>query len=429
MATSAPLFFFTDLDESRRPKGSRDPLGLEPIWSQAGRRLVGNLTTVTRSLDNFVVALVGFAVSANDAVPGSARFALRFERFEQLAAWARFVEKMPGVIGSRIIAERDATRILGDQMVEVGAGPAARILGDQRRSGLWGLYSSALMGTGLIDAKRALTSAGTKTAAEFLEYYERAPGMKRFRQAMASVERISRVSPEALGFKELLELPARNKLAECLLVDGQGIFQKTMFQLACSGKFANVRYPFQLFDVLAHDTPSSNQSLSQYARDVIVLERMLVVVNAAFDFLLGPTPRPMAKLVERFIEQGWLNDDEQKLVNPLRPEFVASFPETWKHRCRGLSEAIELLNQRNIGKFIEKILGYHGEVMKDRGGPAWVSMDASKSIRGIMGETVGLPQRESLFKAWNNDYFVGAFSDLAAELNVKSDTQLEGVAQ
>jgi hypothetical protein len=80
----APAYFFTDLDESLRPKGSRDPIGLEPIWSQVGRRLVGNLTTVTRSLDNFIVTLVGFAVAANTdspsnpVEPGSAEFYLRF---------------------------------------------------------------------------------------------------------------------------------------------------------------------------------------------------------------------------------------------------------------------------------------------------------------------------------------------------------------
>lgn len=53
-------FFFTVLDDSLRPRGSRDPLGAELLWSRVGRRLVGNLTTVTAHLDNFILTLVGF---------------------------------------------------------------------------------------------------------------------------------------------------------------------------------------------------------------------------------------------------------------------------------------------------------------------------------------------------------------------------------
>ena len=39
--------FLTDLDPQAAIKGSRDPLGVQPIWSRMGRHVVGNLTTVT----------------------------------------------------------------------------------------------------------------------------------------------------------------------------------------------------------------------------------------------------------------------------------------------------------------------------------------------------------------------------------------------
>jgi hypothetical protein len=53
-------FFFTLLDDSLRPRGSPDPLGIEHLWSVIGRKLAGNLTTFTRHLDNFIVTLVGW---------------------------------------------------------------------------------------------------------------------------------------------------------------------------------------------------------------------------------------------------------------------------------------------------------------------------------------------------------------------------------
>lgn len=46
------------LDDRLRPKGARDPLAIESIWSAVGRKLVGNLTTVTSRADHFMVALL-----------------------------------------------------------------------------------------------------------------------------------------------------------------------------------------------------------------------------------------------------------------------------------------------------------------------------------------------------------------------------------
>ena len=42
--------FFTAIDPDARIKGSRDPLGFETIWTAFGREIIGNLTTVTRSV-------------------------------------------------------------------------------------------------------------------------------------------------------------------------------------------------------------------------------------------------------------------------------------------------------------------------------------------------------------------------------------------
>ena len=54
------MAFLSLLDDRAKPKGSRDPLGFELVWSHYGRQVIGNLTTVTASLNNFAVALVGF---------------------------------------------------------------------------------------------------------------------------------------------------------------------------------------------------------------------------------------------------------------------------------------------------------------------------------------------------------------------------------
>src|SRR5687767_13479599 len=85
--------FLTDLDERAEVKGSRDPLGLVPLWSKLGREVVGNLTTVTTSVRGFTTVLVGLEIAEiiRDHLRGEAPPAIDvFLRVEQLAGYARY---------------------------------------------------------------------------------------------------------------------------------------------------------------------------------------------------------------------------------------------------------------------------------------------------------------------------------------------------
>src|SRR6478752_7826144 len=85
---SAP--FLTDLDPQAAIKGSRDPLGLQTIWARLGRRVVGNLTTVSTSVRDFTTLVLGyyFAERVANEQQGDGDLAV-FLRWEQLAAYAR----------------------------------------------------------------------------------------------------------------------------------------------------------------------------------------------------------------------------------------------------------------------------------------------------------------------------------------------------
>lgn len=57
--------FLTELDSRAAVKGSRDPLGLQQIWTRFGRHAVSNLTTVSTSVRDFTTLLLGY-YSANE---------------------------------------------------------------------------------------------------------------------------------------------------------------------------------------------------------------------------------------------------------------------------------------------------------------------------------------------------------------------------
>src|SRR5205823_6790663 len=82
--------FLTDLDSRAAVKGSRDPLGIQPIWTRLGRHVVGNLTTVSTSVRDFTTTLLGyyFAERVENEEGGDGALAV-FLRWEQLASYAR----------------------------------------------------------------------------------------------------------------------------------------------------------------------------------------------------------------------------------------------------------------------------------------------------------------------------------------------------
>jgi hypothetical protein len=56
--------FLTDLDSRAAVKGSRDPQGIQQIWTRLGRHVIGNLTTVSDSVRDFTTLLLGYYFAA-----------------------------------------------------------------------------------------------------------------------------------------------------------------------------------------------------------------------------------------------------------------------------------------------------------------------------------------------------------------------------
>ena len=82
------MFFLTDIDPNAKVKGARDPLGTQSIWTGFTRRIIGNLTSQTVTLDDFRVLVIGAWIE--DQLTGDeVRRGDAFLVWEQLAAYAR----------------------------------------------------------------------------------------------------------------------------------------------------------------------------------------------------------------------------------------------------------------------------------------------------------------------------------------------------
>src|SRR6516162_3171437 len=131
--------FLTDLDSRAAVKGSRDPLGIQQIWARLGRRVVGNLTTVSNSLRDFTTLLLGyyFAEQLSHEL-GSGTELTTFLKWEQLVAYSRAaVNKDFAFRGT----ERVRKNLNEGSRVTISDDRSHQILGDQKTYGLWGLYT------------------------------------------------------------------------------------------------------------------------------------------------------------------------------------------------------------------------------------------------------------------------------------------------
>ncbi|TVS07938.1 MAG: hypothetical protein EA424_29185 [Planctomycetaceae bacterium] len=153
--------FFTALDPDARIKGSRDPLGFEVIWTGLGREIIGNLTTVTRSVRQFSTLLYGFHfanLAANLSEQRDEQFLPSFLRFEQLAGYARFWTYHEQAVGGDIRgirAVRRNVREFGQKRGKLWLSQKREwlILSDQKTYGLYGMFRMAAHKSGLLDPR------------------------------------------------------------------------------------------------------------------------------------------------------------------------------------------------------------------------------------------------------------------------------------
>ena len=150
------MFFLTAVDTERLDiRGSRDPLGLVPIWGDFGRKVVENLTTASNSARGFTSLLLGLYFADKVSEARDDRDAVRlaaFLKFEQLVGFARYVVNQDtGMRGITQIKRRHADGEGG--RIRIGAARELQILSNQKTYGLWGLYITPGIDSGLVVPK------------------------------------------------------------------------------------------------------------------------------------------------------------------------------------------------------------------------------------------------------------------------------------
>lgn len=406
--------FLSLLDERLRPKGSRDPLGFEQVWTKFGRQVVGNLTTITNSLENFSAALLGFhwANELNQGVNENDRHkwvSATFLQYEQLCAYLRYQANSRSIMGiTRVKSRMDDE---SKSTFHLGTSSEATILSDQVGYGLWGFYSSASRDSGLIHGnERELTSRGLEIVQLIESKLEKGEFIELIKQSSVKRSDIETFSQEFMSAINDSEVAAQLILA--LMQSNQGsndgsklqfeLWQKTRQLVKEQGidslKTENLARYFDKLKKLG-----LSETLIQKLTEITLVEHVLVAINHIFHYCRINDGKSIDEINQNLLAQNFQFE-----------HLPANLPVLDFQNKDLIQQVLNALKVHDYKLVIHHVAELNKKVMLDRQGAPWVEVDGKGIIKVRMKqEKFKLFTQQDLLEHWDYDYFLGSFLSIS----------------
>ncbi|MGA2820041.1 MAG: hypothetical protein ABSF61_05225 [Anaerolineales bacterium] len=426
--------FLTLLDPRAKIRGSRDPLGLQPLWTFLGRQIVQNLTTVTVSLRGFTTFLLGMCFAqteVDDRGRDEDDLVQVFLKTEQLAAYSR-VAKERGLSGTQDDLEirgiQRAQRNLREGHVHISSGERWQILADQRTYGLWGLYTTASRNSGLLDRARPRLSL---EAADFVEenYLPRLPGKGEAVRSFLGRDRDFSPMGKDSGLAE--------SLADLLgpkLTPAERDFYKSHLVTACNAEGLQAR----TWNLIQEANPTMQDlirpfSMAELRRiiqkcarkgDVELLEKLEAIHNVElviaplgqlFSFVLSRDDQSLTG-VAREVREAWKDMPKVLPVERFEAALQKAQSVLEEEQVHMLSRLARLVAEVDYAEAIRILIEQNEAVMKARGGGPWVAIKGTRLDVRLPDERGDLPAGRELKNLWVSTYFLNALKAIGAAI-------------
>ncbi len=424
--------FLTLEDPNARIHGSRDPLGVQPVWAAFGRKVVTNLTTVTTSIRGFTVLLIGRLCAEKMIAKGIAgeQDALSiFLRVEQIGSYARHVSHG---VDSDIRGIERVKRFVSEHgaYVPIQDDASGMILSDQKVYGLWGLYSVSARVSGMIadgpvgltDFTREFTDAhywpAMEPAEKKLISLLRDGGTLRTHMNDPVFKSISSILPQELTSDEARFYS--DTLRDALYVKDNPSANRQPFFAELLRDHSDLNGYIDRIEIknLAKKARGHDEALSARLEKIARLEALFAPAEALFDYLQtrgGQTPVDIANKIRDY----WgkqvphlttpLADILNEINSVAGPELGAAM-----HKCD------QALGMGAYKDAIEALLEWNKLVMAGRKAAPWVQKAAGKLDVRYRGQEKDLPDGDALPELWRNSYFIDALKRIVNSLEVNT---------
>lgn len=431
--------FLTEIDTRAAVKGSRDPLGIQQIWTRLGREVVVNLTTVSTSVRDFGTLLLGYhfaEVVADDVGPG--QDLATFIKWEQLAAYARAgvnsdlsfrgTEKV-----SRLLNEGSRLWLSDDRHHQ--------ILASQKMYGLWGLYTGPARTSGLLEGEPTrLTAKGR----EFVDgHYLPLLGGRNGRSANRIREllgqkrcRIDITASDASTVQAVAKaLPKKLAAAErrfyrdyLLYADGcpdelpkerQRQFAELMRSTLGDKAWRFSPQAIDEFMKQAAFRGTDWEPLHERLKRIRTCETVMAPAADLFGYMLGLHDTTVKSLADRLASTWGAKVDTIEL---------ADFGLLWADLGGGDADVAnrwiavaEGLATGDYQAAVTELVQQNRSVMMLRGGVAWIEKRGRLFDVRVRDENGRLPDRKQLQTLWRFPYFLESLRDVAMTLAEDGD--------
>ena len=421
--------FLTLEDPNAKIKGSRDPLGIQPVWSAFGRHVVTNLTTQSTSIRGFTVLLLGryFAADLLDRGMVTREDALDiFLRMEQVGAYVRHVAH--GVRGEIRGIER-VQRFVDERHgnVVISADRQGMILSDQKVYGLWGLYSvpartSGLIPHGALDVVPA--------AREFIErhYISRLnSSVGKLRRLLTQGGRLRTKDRDPIFAALTPILDPRFSSDE---LEFYGSYLRDGHEVACAdtGRQERFRRLLESDTELGESTGRAeilhlakwaqrqNEGLYVSLDRIAHLEAFLAPTAALFQHLLARHGQQVTNVAEE-IRSMW-GSRVPNLDRAAFEELLSEIQSTSTEAVGSLMNQVHAaLHAGDFETAIDGLLCWNEVVMQIRGGAPWARIGAKRRLDvKYRGAERLLPDKDELPDLWMNSYFIDALKNVTQQL-------------
>ncbi|MXW55090.1 MAG: hypothetical protein F4X44_02680 [Gammaproteobacteria bacterium] len=425
--------FFTLEDPNAKIKGSRDPLGVQPLWARFGRHVIANLTTQTNSVRGFTILLLGRYLTERAIDEGqlSREFALdAFLRFEQIGGYVR--EVAHGAGGDIRGIERVRLKLEDyNGYVPIQANSAGFILAAQRINGLWGLFSVAARVSGLIPDDRV----GLRPIArdfidkEYLPILN--PCIEQLTRLISTGGHLDTRTPDIV-FSALSELLGNSyteserdfygkTLRDGLHVkDAPAQRQQIFSQLLSEHTDLEVRSNREDLVRITEEARIVNEELALRLDRISRLEAVLAPAMLLFDFILtchGHQLGDMAEELKSRWKQSVPHIDPQENRNLLDEVHYV-----WTDVVRSSFDRCQQgLAGGSYFESLTALLDWHTSVTARRGGSAWVQIGANGKLDvRYRGAEQLLPSSDDLPNLWRNSYFIDSLKSISSQLSISN---------
>ncbi len=413
-------------------KGSRDPLGVQSIWTRFGRHVVGNLTTVSTSVRDFTTLLLGYYFAEQLGVDAPGSELATFLKWEQLAAYARaHVNNDLAFRGT----ERVQKALSEGSRVSIADDQASQILANQKIYGLWGLYTVPGRSSALIDGDPTrLTNAGRELVEGLYLPLLDEPGGARVTRRVAETLRQRSTRIDVTGAdRRMLEAVAR-VLKPRLLAKERDVFrahllfggpddrtqgrQRLLANLLIDtmkdGDFAWSPHALADLEKRSLALGDDGRSLSGRLGRIRACEALIAPSAALFIHLLGMDGKAVTDAADRLRKEWGARVALMPIseIRELEGELGGGDPVAGK-RWVGIADAAATGEYRAL---VELLVEQNRVVMDARGSASWMEVRDGRFHVRFHEERGKLPQRDELATMWRHSYFLDALRAVARQI-------------